>query len=86
MGYGILFGITEAVSGADLKAQVYNKVENSIVKLDWDGNPLEIIVVPEGLGGFCIDKDGNIIAIVNSADEDGKDTESYHIVRYALGR
>lgn len=70
----------------DLKAQKYNKVENSIVKLDWDGNPPEIIVVPEGLGGFCIDKDGNIIAIVNSADEDGKDTESYHIVRYAVGR
>lgn len=66
----------------DMETQTHKETDRCIVKLDWDGDPLEIIVTPEGFGGFCLEDDDSIIAIVNSTDEKGAENESFHIVRY----
>lgn len=56
--------------------------ENTVVKVDWDGNPVAIIKMHDSLKSYCIDSNEDIIAIDNITHEE--DTETFSIIKYKL--
>lgn len=70
------------------KLDIENKTEiilgEEIIKVDWDGNPVAIIKLPESNVSFCVDSNDDIIAINNTTDEG--EAETYSIIKYRVAK
>jgi len=66
----------------DNEQSQYIHAATDIVKVDWNGNPVAVIKVPDGFNAFCVNDHDDIIAIVNTQLTD--ESERYDIVRFIL--
>lgn len=55
-------------------------IGDEIIKVDWDGNPVAIIKLPNESASFCVDSNENIIAITKTTDD--AESEIYSIIKY----
>ena len=72
------------ISKLDFENKTEITLGKEIIKVDWDGNPVAIIKLPESNVSFCVDSNDDIIAINNISDED--EAETYSIIKYRVAK
>ncbi len=76
--------IRRIISKLDFENKTEITLGKEIIKVDWDGNPVAIIKLPESNVSFCVDSNDDIIAINNISDED--EAETYSIIKYRVAK